>query len=64
MIKVKISSHGKEIYCSRGENLLEVIRDNGVFIDALCNGSMSCGKCKVKLLNGNVESEITTHISN
>lgn len=63
MIKVTISSHGKEIYCNKGENLLESIRDNGVFIDAPCNGSRSCGKCKVRLLSGNVESEITTHIS-
>ncbi len=63
MIKVNISSHSKEIYCDKGENLLDIIRDNGVFVDAPCNGSMSCGKCKVRLLSGNVDSEITTHIS-
>ncbi|MGL5712709.1 MAG: corrinoid activation/regeneration protein AcsV [Paraclostridium sp.] len=63
MTKINILSHNKEIYCNVGENLLEVIRDNGVFIDAPCNGSMSCGKCKVKLINGRVDSEMNTHIS-
>lgn len=64
MAKVKIASHKKEIECSKGDNLLDVIRDNKIFIDAPCNGSMVCGKCKVKLINGNVDSEMNVHISN
>lgn len=64
MAKVKIASHKKEIECSKGDNLLDVIRYNKIFIDAPCNGSMVCGKCKVKLINGNVDSEMNVHISN
>lgn len=64
MAKVKISSHKKEIECSKGDNLLDVIRDNKIFIDAPCNGSMVCGKCKVKLIHGTVDSEMNVHISN
>ncbi|XTR37558.1 corrinoid activation/regeneration protein AcsV [Paraclostridium tenue] len=64
MAKVKIASHKKEIECSKGDNLLDVIRDNKIFIDAPCNGSMVCGKCKVKLIHGNVDSEMNVHISN
>ncbi|MGL5643041.1 MAG: 2Fe-2S iron-sulfur cluster-binding protein, partial [Paraclostridium sp.] len=63
MVRVKIESHKKEIICNKGENLLDVIRDNGIFIDAPCNGNIVCGKCKVKLLNGNVDSKINIHIS-
>lgn len=63
VVRVKIESHKKEIICNKGENLLDVIRDNGIFIDAPCNGNMVCGKCKVKLLNGNVASKINIHIS-
>ena len=63
-LKVKIASHNKEIECNKGDNLLDVIRDNKIFIDAPCNGSMVCGKCKVKLINGNVDSEMNVHISN
>ena len=61
MAKVKIASHKKEIECSKGDNLLDVIRDNNIFIDAPCNGSMVCGKCKVKLINGNVHSSQNLH---
>lgn len=64
MIKVVFRTHDKEVYCNKGENLLEVARQNGIFIDAPCNGNVSCGKCKVKLLKGNVETQKTLHIKN
>ncbi|MGL6106917.1 corrinoid activation/regeneration protein AcsV [Romboutsia sp.] len=62
MIKVNFKSNNKEVYCEKGENLLEVARKAGIFIDAPCNGNVSCGKCKVKLLRGNVDTEKTLHI--
>ena len=43
--------------------LLDVARKADIFIDAPCNGNVSCGKCKVKLLNGKVDTEKTRHIS-
>ena len=63
MIKVLFKSHNKEVYCNKGELLLDVARKADVFIDAPCNGNISCGKCKVKLLNGKVDTEKTRHIS-
>ncbi|CEO28168.1 corrinoid activation/regeneration protein AcsV [Paraclostridium sordellii] len=63
MVRVNIVSHKKEVNCKIGDNLLEVIRDSGVFIDAPCNGSRVCGKCKVKLLKGKVDSDINVHIN-
>ena len=62
MIKVVFKSHNKEVYCNEGDNLLEVARNNDIFIDAPCNGNVSCGKCKVKLLSGQVDTEKTLHI--
>ena len=62
MIKVNFKSHNKEVYCNKGDNLLELARKEGIFIDAPCNGSVSCGKCKLKLLNGNVDTEKTLHL--
>lgn len=62
MIKVIFKSHNKEVYCNKGDNLLEVARNADIFIDAPCGGNVSCGKCKVKLLKGNVDSEKTLHI--
>lgn len=62
MIKINFTSHNKEVYCNKGDNLLEVARNSNIFIDAPCNGNVSCGKCKVKLLKGNVDTEKTLHI--
>ncbi|MFD3155773.1 corrinoid activation/regeneration protein AcsV [Haloimpatiens sp. FM7330] len=63
MLKVKFISHDKEIEVEKGENLLKVIRKADIFIDAPCNGNGSCGKCKVKIIDGKVDSKKTRHIS-
>ena len=51
------------IECNAGENLLELARRANVAIDAPCSGNGSCGKCRVKLVEGTVESPRTLHIS-
>lgn len=63
MAKVIFKPQGKEIQCEIGEKLLDVARKADIFIDAPCNGSQSCGKCKVKLLEGKCDTEKTVHIS-
>ena len=35
-----------------GDNLLELARRANVAIDAPCSGNGSCGKCRVKLAEG------------
>ena len=50
-------------FATEEENLLEVARKSNVAIDAPCSGNGSCGKCKVKLLSGNLDSHKTRHIS-
>ncbi|WP_286312015.1 corrinoid activation/regeneration protein AcsV [Romboutsia ilealis] len=62
MVKVTFTSHNKEIYCNKGDKLLDVARDADIFIDAPCNGNVSCGKCKVRLIKGKVDTEKTHHI--
>ena len=51
------------IECNVGENLLEVARRANVAIDAPCSGNGSCGKCRVKLISGEVESIPSRHIT-
>ena len=46
-----------------GETLLETARAANVAIDAPCSGNGSCGKCRVKLLEGAVEGLQTGHIT-
>ncbi len=51
------------IECNPGDNLLELARRGNVAIDAPCSGNGSCGKCRVQLLEGEVESIPSRHIS-
>lgn len=45
------------------ENLLEVAMRYGVHINASCGGNASCGKCRVRIVEGNVYSTDDTKIS-
>ena len=49
--------------CNRGDNLLELARRSNIAIDAPCSGNGSCGKCRVKLIEGELESVKSRHIS-
>ena len=51
------------IECNAGDNLLELARRANVAIDAPCSGNGSCGKCKVKLVEGQLETIKSRHIS-
>ena len=51
------------IDCNPGENLLELARRANVAIDAPCSGNGSCGKCRVKLLEGELDSLQSRHIT-
>lgn len=51
------------IHANKGDRLLDIARDANVAIDAPCSGNATCGKCKVKLISGELESTKTQHIS-
>jgi len=66
MFQVKFQIEGQdpvEIFASPDANLLEVARSANVDIDAPCSGNVSCGKCRVKLLEGSLNSPRTMHIT-
>ena len=52
-----------QIECNAGDNLLELARRANVAIDAPCSGNGSCGKCRVKLIEGEVDSFPSRHIT-
>ena len=52
-----------QIDCNPGENLLELARKANVAIDAPCSGNGSCGKCRIKLLEGELDTIQSRHIS-
>jgi len=51
------------IECNAGDNLLELSRRANVAIDAPCSGNGSCGKCRVKLIDGELETIQSRHIT-
>ena len=52
-----------EAFANAGDNLLEVARSANVAIDAPCSGNGACGKCRVQLKSGELDSKKTLHIS-
>lgn len=46
----------------RGESVLRAAMQANIHINASCGGAGSCGKCRVKLLSGEVESERSAKI--
>lgn len=66
MVTVTFQMSGGEslkTFATPGDNLLEVARNANVVIDAPCSGNASCGKCRVKLLSGEMDSPQTRHIT-
>ena len=51
------------IECNAGDNLLELARRANVAIDAPCSGNGSCGKCRVKLVEGQLDTIKSRHIT-
>jgi uncharacterized 2Fe-2S/4Fe-4S cluster protein (DUF4445 family) len=45
-----------------GDSLLDAAKRGGIALDAPCGGSGTCGKCRVKLLEGGLVSEASRHI--
>ena len=65
-MKVTFQIEGGEavvVECNLGDNLLELAKRANVAIDAPCSGNGSCGKCRVKLLEGELETIPSRHIS-
>ncbi|CQR73727.1 Na(+)-translocating NADH-quinone reductase subunit F [Sporomusa ovata DSM 2662] len=52
MPDIFIKNKSKRIQCKPDRNLLQLLLENGIFVDNPCNGKGSCGKCKIRLLQG------------
>ncbi|MBN1653853.1 MAG: DUF4445 domain-containing protein [Deltaproteobacteria bacterium] len=52
-----------ELDAARGESLLQAALDAGVYIDAACGGTGSCGRCRLILREGEIESDDLSTLS-
>jgi uncharacterized 2Fe-2S/4Fe-4S cluster protein (DUF4445 family) len=60
---IKFLPSKRKIFVDEGENLLQAAMEAGIHINASCGGSATCGKCRVKLVKGAVESPIHPKLS-
>ena len=65
MVSVTFKVGGTDVvlHASEGDNLLAAAQRANVAIDAPCSGNGACGKCRVKLVSGELDSPQTRHIS-
>ncbi len=56
MIRVIVKNENGQVYIEgyQGQNLLEVLQKNNVYVSDICHGNGTCGKCKIKVLSGNL----------
>ena len=52
MPKLTVMPEGKEYDFASGKNLMEIMLDAGLFIDNACGGKGLCGKCRVRITEG------------
>lgn len=53
----KIRTNRGEVLQTEGESILEVLQKYGIYVPASCGGKGSCGRCKIKILEGKVISQ-------
>jgi uncharacterized 2Fe-2S/4Fe-4S cluster protein (DUF4445 family) len=53
----------KKVAVTPGTNLLDASQKTDIYINASCNGKGSCGKCKLVIKSGKVDSEETSLLS-
>lgn len=52
-----IRTNRGEVFESEGQSILEVLQRNNIYLPASCGGSGSCGRCKIRILDGKVISK-------
>ena len=52
MPKITVQPSGKEYGYEAGGSLLEILLAQKMFVDNPCNGKGVCGKCRVRIISG------------
>ena len=60
---IKFMPEGYEAAANDGDNLLEIAMRSDVYINASCGGNGTCGKCRVKIVEGQVRAPMHSKVS-
>ncbi|RNC29612.1 MAG: CDP-6-deoxy-L-threo-D-glycero-4-hexulose-3-dehydrase reductase [Candidatus Dichloromethanomonas elyunquensis] len=63
MYQVNFLPNNIIIKAEAGENLLDVARRGNILTDFPCNGNGVCGKCRLKIIQGSIDTVKTHHLS-
>jgi len=56
MFKIR-TNHGETLY-SHGESILESLQNSGIYLQASCGGKGVCGRCKIRVIEGKIKTEV------
>ena len=56
MPNITVQPSGKVYEYEPGGTLLEILLDQNIFVDNPCNGKGICGKCRIRVLKGDLET--------
>ena len=56
MPNITVQPSGKVYEYETGKTLLEILLAQKIFVDNPCNGKGVCGKCRIRVLNGDLEA--------
>ena len=56
--RLKVVNSGNQYVCETGKSLLNILLSQNEFVENPCGGKGTCGKCKVRIISGNLD-EIT-----
>lgn len=57
-MKISVLPDKVDFEADPGANLLEALQENGIALDASCGGSGVCGQCRVRLVDGSLDSDL------
>ncbi len=67
MYRVVFQPDGRQGMAREGQTVLEVARELGVYIESICGGRQTCGKCRIRVANGRFDTygllSTTEHLS-
>lgn len=60
---IKFLPEDRIVAANEGDNLLEIAMRSDVYINASCGGNGTCGKCRVKIIEGQARAPIHSKVS-
>jgi uncharacterized 2Fe-2S/4Fe-4S cluster protein (DUF4445 family) len=61
-INIKFLPDDIQVKTKKGQTILEIASENGIYLNSICGGHGTCGKCKVQLKNKDFSDEKTVKL--